>query len=128
MNFLSRLFGSSKPTGVVVQAIDFLTDADRAHGFCVARPTDAALVQSSLRWTPVCPGVSATTIMGVQAWRTFVPFDSTVESVWGVVHLGARRFPLQKEEQLIAYIIARQDVRTRAPHEVPALFLPATNN
>lgn len=128
MNLLSRFFGSSKATSVVVQAIDFLKDPSRARDFCAARPTDAALVQSSLQWTPVCPGVSATTIMGVQAWRTFVPFDSTVESVWGVAQLGARRFPLQREEQLIAYIIARQDVRARAPHEVPALFLPATNN
>lgn len=128
MKFLSRLFGSQKPTGVVVQAIDFLKDAERARGFCSARPTDAALVQSSLQWAPVCPGVSAATVMGVQAWRTFVPLDSTVESVWGVVHLGARRFPLEREEQLIAYLIARQDARTRAPHEVPALFLPATTN
>lgn len=128
MNLLSRLFGSPKTTSVVVQAIDFLRDAGRARDFCAVRPTDAALVQSSLKWTPVCPGISATTIMGVQAWRTFVPFDSTVESVWGVAHLGARRFPLEREEQLIAYIIARQDVRARAPHEVPALFLPATNN
>lgn len=128
MNLLSRLFGSPKATGVIVQAVDFLRDASRARDFCAARPTDAALVQSSLQWTPVCPGISATTIMGVQAWRTFVPFDPTVESVWGVAHLGARRFLLEREEQLIAYIIARQDVRARAPHEVPALLLPVTKN
>lgn len=128
MSFLSRLFGSQEPTGVVAQAIDFLKNADLARDFCGARPTDAALMQSSLQWTPVRPGVSATTVMGVQAWRTFIPLDSTVDAVWGVVHLGARRFPLEREEQLIAYLIARQDVRTRAPHEVPALFLPATTN
>lgn len=128
MNILSRLFSGSKKTGVVVQAIDFLKDPDQARAFCAARPTDAALVQSSLQWTPVCPGISAATIVGAQVWRTFVPFDSTVESVWGVVHLGTRRFPLEQEEQLIAYVIARQDVRARAPHEVPALFLPVTNS
>lgn len=128
MNLLSRLFGSPKATSVVIQAVDFLRDASRARDFCATRATDAALVQSSLKWTPVCPGVSAITIMGVRAWRTFVPFDSTVEPVWGVAHLGALRFPLEREEQLVAYIIARQDVRAKAPHEVPALFLPASYN
>lgn len=128
MNILSRLFGTAKPVTVVLQATDFLREADRARAFCATRPTDAALVQSSLRWTPVRPGVSATVIMGVQAWRTFVPFDATVESLWGVMHLGARRFPLECEEQLIAYVIARQDIRSRAAHEVPALLVSTTNS
>lgn len=128
MNILSRLFGAPKTIAVVLQATDFLREADRARAFCAARPTDAALVQSSLRWTPVSPGVSATVIMGVQIWRTFVPFDATIEPVWGLMHLGARRFPLECEEQLIAYVIARQDVRPRAAHEVPALLVPITNN
>lgn len=128
MNVLSCLFGAPKTTAVVIQATDFLRGADRARAFCAERPTDAALVQSSLQWTPVGPGVSATVIMGVQAWRTFVSLDATVEPIWGVMHLGARRFPLECEEQLIAYVIARQDVRSRAAHEVPALLVPTTNN
>lgn len=128
MNVLSRLFGAPKTTAVVLQATDFLREADRARAFCAERPTDAVLVQSTLQWTPVGPGVSATVTMGVQAWRTFVSLDATVEPVWGVMHLGARRFPLECEEQLIAYVIARQDVRSRAAREVPALLVPTTNN
>lgn len=128
MNVLSRIFGAPKSAAVVLQATCFLKEADRARAFCTGRPTDAALVQSSLRWTPVSPGISAATIMGAQVWRTFVPFDNTVEPIWGVVHLGARRFSLECEEQLIAYVIARQDVRARAVHQVPALLLPNTIN
>lgn len=117
---------SSKAIVTDIESTDFLKDADRARSFCAARSADAVRVQSLLQWTPIRPGVSTTAVMGVQILRTFISLDPTVEPIWGVVYLGDRRFPINCEEQLIAYLISRQDARPSEARKVPAVLRSTT--
>lgn len=119
MNIMTRLFGKSGSTAVVRQASDFLHEADRSRAFIRARSIDAALIHSHLDWHAVAPGVVMTAMFGVTFVRSYLAADG---EYWGYADLNSRRLPLECEEQMLAYLIARQDVRSRASHEVPALL------
>lgn len=126
MNIFQKLFGTTSSAAVALQAVDLLKEPVHARAYCRARATDAALIVSSLDWRSIQAGVATCTCMGITIHRVYGGLADASRPFWGVAELGSTKFLLECEEQAVAYLIARQDVRDRAAHQVPALLLPAS--
>lgn len=125
INMFKKLFGSTSSAAVALQAVDFLKEPTHALAYCKARSTDAALIAASLEWRSLQAGVATCSCMGAFIHRVYGGLSDVGKPFWGVVELGGSKFLVECEEQVLAYLVARQDVRDRAAHQVPALLLPA---
>lgn len=97
------------PLAQLRMAVNFLKDADRARAYVNAREEAADAIRSRLVWRMVGRGATMTHWNDITVVRHLAAPGSPGEGVlhWGTVSIGRAFFPIECEDQMIAYLVAR---------------------